>query len=182
MPTFYLIRHAEPEWSLNQRLKLKGSQRDFVPLTDKGIQQAINVAKELHLKRAEIVVSSPFTRALHTASIICRELSLPIKVEYGLHEWIPDLTLEYDSFEKVLELANDFTRNNGSYPNDGSRLWETKDSMIKRAKESLRNYINFSRVIIVPHEMIIKSITGTNIDEIIQYCQIIERSSEAIFE
>lgn len=162
--------------------KIKRIAERFCTFNRQGHPASNKCCKRTSLETAEIVVSSPFTRALRTASIICRELSLPIKVEYGLHEWIPDLTLEYDSFEKVLELANDFTRNNGSYPNDGSRLWETKDSKIKRAKESLRNYINFSRVIIVSHEMIIKSITGTNIDEIIQYCQIIERSSEAIFE
>lgn len=172
MATFYLVRHGEPEWSLNQRHKLKGGQRDFVPLTETGIHQAMNVAKELQSKQAELVVSSPFTRALHTASILCRDLDLPIRVEYGLHEWIPDLTLQYDSLEQLSELAADYEKNNGLYPNGAQRLWETKDSMKRRMEESLRNYENFSRVIVVTHGMVMRSLTGITGD--IPHCQIVE--------
>ncbi len=38
MTTFYLVRHGEPDWEINEKYKLKGHDRDLVPLTQLGIQ------------------------------------------------------------------------------------------------------------------------------------------------
>jgi len=60
MTQFYLIRHGEPQWNINEQYKLKGHGRDLVPLTSTGIKQVYSTAKDERLKEAEIIVSSPY--------------------------------------------------------------------------------------------------------------------------
>ena len=50
------------------------------------------IAVDARLKTAELIVSSPYTRALQTAAIISRETGLKICIEVDLHEWEPDKT------------------------------------------------------------------------------------------
>jgi broad specificity phosphatase PhoE len=96
MTTFYLIRHAEPDWAFKNARNLRGALRDYVPLTASGMLQAEQIAeKHPCLQDSELIISSPFTRSMHTAAIINRQLALPFLVEYDLHEWIPD------NFEEV---------------------------------------------------------------------------------
>jgi broad specificity phosphatase PhoE len=66
---------------------LKGHGRDLVPLTDNGIAQAKAAARDPRIGRSEIILSSPYTRALHTAAIVSMELGIDIKVEHDLREW-----------------------------------------------------------------------------------------------
>lgn len=40
MTTFYLVRHEEPDWKFKDERNLQGPLRDYVPLTDNGINQA----------------------------------------------------------------------------------------------------------------------------------------------
>ncbi|WP_379138350.1 histidine phosphatase family protein [Paenibacillus sp. sgz500958] len=62
MTTFYFIRHGEPDWKLNEQYKLRGHGRDLVPLTLKGIEQVYEAAQDERLRKAQIIVSSPYTR------------------------------------------------------------------------------------------------------------------------
>lgn len=90
MALFYLVRHGEPTYDHMLENGFWGFGRDFAPLTEKGKQQAKMTAKDIRLKDAEIIVSSPYTRALQTAQIISRETGIPVEVEIALHEWMPD--------------------------------------------------------------------------------------------
>lgn len=88
MTTFYLIRHGETMWSLADERRHKVGLRDFVPLTENGCSQIEHLVGSLKSFDGELIVSSPMTRALQSAAILCRHLNLPINVEYDLHEWI----------------------------------------------------------------------------------------------
>ena len=72
MALFYLIRHGEPIYDNMLEKGFWGFGRDFAPLSEKGIEQAEITAKDIRLKSAEIIVSSPYTRAMQTAQIISR--------------------------------------------------------------------------------------------------------------
>ncbi|MFD2875730.1 histidine phosphatase family protein [Paenibacillus rhizoplanae] len=69
MTQFYLIRHGEPQWVINEQYKLKGHGRDLVPLTASGVNQVFLAARDERLRDADLIVSSPYTRALQTAAI-----------------------------------------------------------------------------------------------------------------
>ncbi|MGZ9584024.1 histidine phosphatase family protein [Paenibacillus marinisediminis] len=164
MTVFYLIRHGEPKWAINERYKLKGHGRDLVPLTKEGIEQVYETSTDERLKKAEIIVSSPYTRALQSAAILSKELHLEISVEFDIREWQPDLTFEFDSMERLKELGDDYDKHNGIYPTGEIRNWESKEMMKKRVDRVINKYLDYKYVIITGHGMAFR--TQVNIEEI----------------
>ena len=116
MALFYLVRHGEANYDDMLENGFWGFGRDFAPLSEKGKQQAEIMAKDTRLKNAELIVSSPYTRALQTAQIISRETGIRVEVEIDLHEWIPDENNQYETSEESFAFAREFTRFNGEYP------------------------------------------------------------------
>ena len=55
--------------------------RDFAPLGPAGVEQAERAAADPRLQTAELIVASPYTRALQTAQIISRHTGLPVQEE-----------------------------------------------------------------------------------------------------
>lgn len=98
----WLVRHGnrqdfvEPDWC-------KTAARPFDPsLSEDGIIQAQELAKRLSRERISYIFSSPFSRTVETASCISDVLNLPIKLEWGLCEWLnPDW---FPVFPEVLPL------------------------------------------------------------------------------
>ncbi|WP_342268045.1 histidine phosphatase family protein [Candidatus Tisiphia endosymbiont of Empis tessellata] len=70
MTVFFLIRHGETNLALNERYKLKGASRDLPCLTENGTREANEVSKDYRLKKAEIILSSPYTRAYRHEIIV----------------------------------------------------------------------------------------------------------------
>ncbi|MDF2934642.1 MAG: phosphoglycerate mutase [Paenibacillaceae bacterium] len=165
MTLFYLIRHSEPDWEINERYKLIGHGRDLVPLTPRGIQQALETARDGRLKDAELIISSPYPRALQTAAILSKELQLEIQIEFDLREWQPDLTYQFDSMQRLKELGDDYDANDGIYPAGETRLWESKESLKNRVEGVIDKYLNYSKVIVTGHGMAFRTLVG-EIDEI----------------
>ncbi|PTX64253.1 broad specificity phosphatase PhoE [Melghirimyces profundicolus] len=161
MARFYLVRHGEPDWEMTEKRYMVGVQRDLVPLSARGLLQAEKSARDPRLAEGEWILSSPYTRAMHTAAIISRIRDLPLHVEYDLHEWLPDRTLSYDSYEKLKKLREDFRRHKGRYPEGKERPWETISSVRKRARAVLSRYRHHACGIVVCHETVIQAITGS---------------------
>ncbi len=162
MALFYLIRHGEADYSQLMENGFFGFGRDFAPLSKTGIEQVEKTAKDQRLKSAQIIVSSPYTRALQTAAIISRETGLKISVETDLHEWIPDKTNQYKTSEEAFALANEFYENKGVYP-DGKQLkWEALEEVRKRMQRVAEKYAGYEKVIFVGHSMAFGTLT--NID------------------
>jgi broad specificity phosphatase PhoE len=171
MTLFYLIRHGEPDWDLNEQYKLKGHGRDLVPLTKIGIEQVYETARDQRLKNAQIIVSSPYPRALQTGAILSKELQLEIIVEFDLREWQPDLTFHYNSLEQLKEIGDDYDSQNGIYPPGETRIWESKEIMKKRIDGVIDRYLDYDCVIMTGHGMAFR--TQVDIKEI-KHASIIE--------
>ena len=92
MMDLLLVRHGEPDYSDIDERGYIGHGRDLAKLTEKGVRQAERAAEDTRLQGAELILSSPYTRALQTASIISRITQIPLTVETDLHEWMPDLS------------------------------------------------------------------------------------------
>lgn len=76
-----LVRHAESEWNFHfGRTRIDPGIPD-PPLTRAGRAQALRLIDALAVESVCRLVSSPYRRALETASIIARGLDLPITVE-----------------------------------------------------------------------------------------------------
>ena len=75
------IRHGEPDKTEVDRRGFIGQGRDMAPLTEFGIKEAEGVSLSPLLEGSQVIVSSPYTRALQTAAIISKNTGLDIKVE-----------------------------------------------------------------------------------------------------
>ncbi|MBC7591990.1 MAG: histidine phosphatase family protein [Salinibacterium sp.] len=94
----YLVRHGETEWNRQQRIQ--GSTD--IPLNQTGRAQALETATLLTAARPGLVVASPLVRALETAEIIARVLSVDkptavaelVERNYGAAEGLDYLQIE----------------------------------------------------------------------------------------
>jgi len=158
MVTYYLIRHGEADYSKVEEFNLYGFGRDFAPLTLNGIKQVEDTAKDPRLKSAEIIISSPYTRALQTAQIISKNTGIKVQVEIGLHEWIPDLTNQYNTSEEAFQLTREFNQYLGVYPENQKMKWECLSDMRARMKKIADKYTDYNNVIIVSHGMALRTL------------------------
>lgn len=78
-----LVRHGETTFNLEGRWQGSGSDP---PLNDRGRRQAEELARQLAGRRVAALYTSPQQRALETALILGRRLSLEPQVVAALHE------------------------------------------------------------------------------------------------
>lgn len=79
-----LVRHGESEGNRDRIFTITPAE---LALTDLGRVQAADAAVKISTRFApELVISSPYLRARHTAEIIAASLELPLKIEPNLHE------------------------------------------------------------------------------------------------
>ncbi len=158
MSTIYLVRHGEADYSGLLEHHFFGFGRDFAPLSEKGIEQAEEAAQDQRIKSADIIISSPYTRALQTAQIISKNTGITVKVELGLHEWIPDLSNQYTTSAEAFRLAEEFVNFKGVYPPGMNKQWETLDHMRRRMKNVADKYTEHATIILVGHGMALRTI------------------------
>lgn len=173
MPKIIFLRHAKADYSLSDKRKHNSVEKNFSPLREESIYIVETISKDYKLKSSDIMISSPYTRALQTAAIINQELKLPLKIEFDLHEWKSDLKDSFISLEEHLKRKEEYLKYNGIYPEGRKQLWETKESLRNRAYSAIKKYFNFKKIIVVSHGMVINSITNIDVDDI-PYAGIVE--------
>lgn len=159
MALFYLVRHGEPIYDHMPEYEFWGFGRAFAPLSEKGKKQAEAAARDIRLKDAELIVSSPYTRALQTAQIISRETGLPVEVDLDLHEWMPDRENRYKTSEESAALAREFAHYKGEYPPGKQFRWESLCHMRQRMRRAADRYAGHNKVIFVGHGMAFRCLT-----------------------
>lgn len=173
------IRHGEPDKSLVDKKGFRGQGRDMAPLSEKGKRQAREVSSSTLLDKSQIIISSPYTRALQTAAIISKNTGLEIHVEVDLHEFIPDKSFQLLGEDENRKLHKDFIKCKGEYPLGETRKWETISEIKSRVKPVLDKYLHYDKVIVVAHGGVIRRFVGQGI---INHCEAIELDYDADFE
>lgn len=156
MALFYLIRHGEPDYDAVVKLGFYGFGRSFAPLSELGLKQIEETAGDSRLLDADLIICSPYTRALQTAAIISRKINKEIIVEPELHEWIVDKTNSITSLEEVASLGKEFQDYKGVYPDGQEMRWESLASLRERIKRVADKYADYDKVIIVGHGMVFR--------------------------
>src|SRR4051812_3065826 len=113
MQKIVLMRHSQQDYSHVFQRNYIGHGIDLAQLTEDGIVLAEKASFDNRLDNAEIIVSSPYTRALQTAAIISKNRQLDIKIELDLHEWMCDLSFQYKSEEEALKIEEVCTKYKG---------------------------------------------------------------------
>ena len=168
---FIFMRHAEPDYTIIDQRHYRGFGNDLAPITQNGIQETINSSKNPLLKDADIIISSPYTRTMQTASVLSKELNINLKVEIDLMEWIPDKDYMYNNYSMVVKWRKHYDENDGkcTYKEDN---FEEKTEIISRVKKVLKKYNNYTKVIVITHGMVINALTNVekpNHNQIIKY-------------
>lgn len=171
MTKLILVRHGEPDYSFVTERGFKGHGRDLGQLTVYGIEQAKAAAKDSRLDGAELIVASPYTRALQTAAIISKERNLDISIELDIHEWLPDLTFNYSSDDIVMQSARDCSSCKGTYEDSDKKNWEKLSTVADRAFNSLKKYLSYNKIIVVTHGVVMRQF---QFYKHIPYCGIVE--------
>ena len=157
---FYFVRHGKTDYSEQNRKIYQGFGVNLAPLSEVGIQQILETAKDERLQGADIILSSPYTRALQTAAILSKELNTPIAVETDLHEWLANKDYVFIDDEKAEEAYREFESLHGTYPAGEERQWEDAETIRKRVLNVLRKYSGYQKVVVACHGMMIQATTG----------------------
>ena len=78
----YVVRHGETEW--NAMNKVLG--RTDIPLNEKGVKQAQEIARSLQDRKIDIFLCSPLSRARQTADVISAQIGVRYKIDDRLIE------------------------------------------------------------------------------------------------
>ena len=157
---FLLVRHGECDYSEFDTKFYKGFGGNLAKMTDLGVSQIEKTAEDPRLQGADIMLSSPYTRALQTAAILNRNLGLKIIIETDLHEWVDEKNFVFQDYESAITAYEEFYKYDGVYPNGEERMWEDAASLRERALGVLRKYQNYDKVIVACHGMLIQATAG----------------------
>ena len=99
----YVVRHGETEW--NAINKVLG--RTDIPLNDRGIEQAEEMARSLKDVKIDVFLCSPLSRARQTADAISGETGMPYKTDdrliehdFGVFEGVNRFDAEYQKAKR----------------------------------------------------------------------------------
>lgn len=175
MQKIVFMRHSEPDYSFVEGKKFIGHGIDLAQLTENGIRIAENASMDSRLDNADIIISSPYTRALQTAAIISKNRKLNIKIELDLHEWLPDLSFQYSSKEQASKANRLCIEHNGICSSDSGIQFENLEDVFQRAKKALLKYSSYKKIIVVTHGIVIRRFS---FEANIPFCGI----SEVVFD
>ncbi len=156
----YLVRHGKTDYSEKNTKIYQGFGVKLSPLSAKGVKQIQETAKDRRLKKARLIVSSPYTRALQTAAILSKELDLEIAVETDLHEWTADKRYQYVPDDEVEARYQEFEERGGQYPEGEERDWEDCQTLRCRALAALERYRGQGPLIVTCHGLLIQALSG----------------------
>ncbi|MGW7682683.1 histidine phosphatase family protein [Kribbella sp. NPDC054772] len=158
----YLVRHGEPDYAPIDSRGWPGTAADSAPLTAVGMKQAEELADLLGGIRATYLVSSPFTRALHSAAIIGHRLALGVKVDHDLRDWLPNHNGLWRGAADVRAAQAEFEAYDGEWPNGIQRPWEPLSRVRERARAALARHTASTDgpVLAITHTTVIRALTG----------------------
>ncbi|MCX5379807.1 histidine phosphatase family protein [Streptomyces sp. NBC_00091] len=106
MSDLLLVRHGETAWSANGR----HTGLTDVPLTARGVEEALSLAPYFRDRRPALVLTSPLSRAVATAELAGLSEGVP---DPDLHEW------DYGGYEGITTAEIKQTRPDWSLWTDG---------------------------------------------------------------
>lgn len=157
MTEIYAVRHGKTVW--NQETKMQGKLNS--PLTDEGINGAIDLRPQIRGKDITEVLVSPMPRALQTA-YLATEGKLPIKVEPLLREmdlgiWegvraaeaYEEYPAEYDRFKSEAHLYT---------PIDGGETFFEVDERVRELIKKLTEREDNGPILLVTHQILVQTL------------------------
>ena len=161
MAKFYFIRHGEMDFSLEGEKFYKGFAYNMITLSEVGVEQINETAKDERLSGADLIITSPFGRTMHSAAILSKELNVDMRVETDLHEWMADtVNYEFLSNYEAYCYYQELSENKGHHPEGTECIWESAEQMKERVMHVLDKYKEYNKVIVVCHGTLMQYVLG----------------------
>ena len=157
---YYLLRHAEADYTQPSEVNTKGWGFDLAPLSQTGRKQVENIAADIQKISPEIIITSPTTRTMETTLILLQHIDADFRVEFDLHEWIPGFDFEWRNIVDIHRIEKEFEAYGGEHKGDEVKNWESLSMIRKRVGNVLKQYSNYSNVLVICHEKVIRAMTG----------------------
>lgn len=157
---FYFVRHGQTDYSERNTKIYQGFGVNLSKLSEAGVRQIKETAKDSRLQGADIIICSPYTRTLQTAAILSKELGVDIVIETDLHEWLANKNYIYEDDETAEAAYAAYVRGGGAYPDGEEPAWESASLIKQRVHRVLRRYSSCQKVIVACHGMMIQATTG----------------------
>lgn len=157
MTTIYLIRHGQS--AVNAGMPITKTDSD---LTEKGIQQAKNVAKQLGHIPFDAVFSSDYIRARRTAEIIATERNLAVKTTELIRErslgkaWIENREKVRAEMREALKQLNEQEKMKYKHTPDMESAEEAVSRLITFLREAALAYQD-KTIAVVAHGNLMRS-------------------------
>jgi len=160
MTTFYFVRHGlMDDKEMNTKI-YQGLGINALTLSNEGIEQIKKTALDERLKGADIIITSPYGRALHSAAILSKELNIDLKIETNLHEWVSDRDYKYLPFEEEMKSLQEFIEKSGKRDGTCKYNWEDLEGLCKRVSSVIEKYKGLDKVIVVTHGLVMNCFLG----------------------
>lgn len=157
MAIYYFIRHGEADFSEANTKIYQGHGCHMITLSEAGKKQIKAASRDPRLREAEIIITSPYGRALHSAAILSKELGLDICVETDLHEWMADgVNYSYLTQKEAEICRQELTKNHGNHPCEKAPAWESAAQMKERVFAVLEKYKNRHCAIVCCHGILMQ--------------------------
>lgn len=154
----YVVRHGETQFNVEKRY---AGQTD-VPLNERGIEQAKELAKKLAEEPFDVIVTSSLQRAQATAEQICvyhKEVPLVVMEEFrevcvGVYEGLTRVEVQ----ERYPELwARNCTRQSDDAPTGGETIRQC-DTRVAKGVAMLKEKYPDKKVLLVCHGFVSRTI------------------------
>jgi broad specificity phosphatase PhoE len=137
--TVWIARHGNRIDFVNPDWFLTAEYRYDPHLSEDGHIQAKQLANRLKTEKISHIFTSPFLRTVQTANHVAEALDLPLKLEWGLCEWLnPDWMTEMPETMSVEALCQRFPRIDPAYKSDIINYPETEKSCLQRTGETAK--------------------------------------------
>ena len=186
MGNVLLVRHGEPDYEngllINEESKLSLGVSS-VGLSSTGIKNCEEAAEIVSSFNPRVLVSSPYTRALHSALIFAAHKYVPIFIEKNLVEWMTNCSIILDGRNVYDKMLLEVTHHDGVYDESCEFIWESLNELKRRALSVIYNYSErYDSIAVVSHKMLIYQLTGkslpfcgyveTTYEDLLRYCEV----------
>ena len=108
---------------------------------------------------------------MQTALIFRQFIDAPFHVEFDLHEWVPDTSFKWTTYDEVMSLIADLEHCGYESPAGTQKPWEPYSAVRERVTAVLSKYKSYDRVLVICHGMVMRSLIGKTMKDEIDYVE-----------
>lgn len=146
---FFMARHCESNHNIANVVASGEKWKNVSKLTDRGVEQAEKLGKELTKKKIDLIFTSPYLRTKQTANIIAKATGAKVVVDKRLEELNAGVFNGRDDKERkafYADLLEEFTKT----PPGGENLNDAKKRMLEALRDINSKYQG-KNILIVSH-------------------------------